>query len=89
MRCWGDGLYGMNGNLSDAIIGDDEPASVLGPISVGGEVVAGTIGAGNVCVLLSNKAVRCWGIGDLLGYGNESIIGDNEAPEVAGDVPIE
>ncbi len=39
--------------------------------------------------LLSNKAVRCWGIGDLLGYGNESIIGDNEAPEVAGDVPIE
>lgn len=89
VRCWGDGLYGMNGNLSDAIIGDDEPASVLGPIAVGGEVVAGTIGAGNVCVLLSNKAVRCWGIGDLLGYGNESIIGDNEAPEVAGDVPIE
>ena len=89
LRCWGEGLFGKNANLDMYDYGDDEPVSELMAIPLGGAVTSVAVGQAQVCALLTNKAVRCWGLGKLLGYGKDSDIGDNEYPEVAGDVPLE
>lgn len=49
-----------------------------------------TAGASHTCVLLHSGAVRCWGdgFGGRLGYGDERVIGDDESPVDAGDVPV-
>jgi alpha-tubulin suppressor-like RCC1 family protein len=39
------------------------------------------------CALFNDGGVRCWGTG-ILGYGREEVIGDNESPSSAGDVPL-
>lgn len=53
---------------------------------------SGKIATGNdhTCALLDNGAVRCWGRNHYgqLGYGNLTVIGDNEFPETAGDVDV-
>lgn len=51
-----------------------------------------SIHAGGVhtCALIEGGRVRCWGTANVgqLGYGNETVIGDNEPPSDAGDVPL-
>lgn len=48
------------------------------------------VGEAHSCVLTTAGRVRCWGLGEdgRLGYGNTVWVGDNEAPAVAGDVPL-
>jgi alpha-tubulin suppressor-like RCC1 family protein len=91
VRCWGTGLAGELG-LGDnlRIVGDDESPASVPPVDVGGPVRALASGSNHVCALLTNGALRCWGSGDdgKLGYGNTEMIGDDEAPAAAGDVPI-
>jgi cysteine-rich repeat protein len=89
--CWGrfsNAVLGIPGLAEN--IGDTEPASAGGPVDIGGTVVAFAPGAEHTCALLDNGAVRCWGdaVDAPLGYGNSSVIGDNEAPSAAGDVPL-
>jgi Regulator of chromosome condensation (RCC1) repeat len=88
VRCWGssfsDGALGY-GNINT--IGDNETPASAGDVPLGGVAVSITVGAGHTCALLDTSAVRCWGYGGPLGYGNINTIGDNETPASAGDVP--
>lgn len=89
-RCWGSAGLGRlgYGNISD--VGDDEAPLAAGDVDVGGEVVQLAAGVRHSCALLVSGSVRCWGDGanGRLGYGNVTVIGDNEAPASVGDVNV-
>jgi alpha-tubulin suppressor-like RCC1 family protein len=90
VRCWGSNQYGELGYGNVQAIGDNENPGSATPVNVGGEVRQLAAGQFHTCALLTSGAVRCWGLNEYgqLGYGNTTIIGDNEAPAVAGDVPL-
>lgn len=90
VRCWGRGQEGQLGYGNTNNIGDNETPYTVGDVAIGGAATAITAGTSHTCALLSSGAVRCWGYGGQgrLGYGNTTTIGDNEAPAVAGDVPL-
>jgi alpha-tubulin suppressor-like RCC1 family protein len=90
--CWGEGAQGKlgrgdtadlghEGSLADAspILIDDDPDAVVVAIEAGGD---------HTCAILDGGRVRCWGLASAgqLGYGNDDKIGDDEPPDVAGDV---
>ena len=89
VRCWGTGGSGRLGYANSVTIGDDETPASAGDVDVGG-TVAQIVTGSHTCALLDTGAVRCWGSGTngKLGYGNTTIIGDNETPASAGDVDI-
>ena len=91
VRCWGRGNWGQLGYGNTATIGDDELPSSVGEVDVGGTVTSIVAGSYFNCALLDTGGVRCWGRGlnGALGYGDESNIGDNEAPSSAGDVALD
>jgi alpha-tubulin suppressor-like RCC1 family protein len=60
----------------------------MGDVDVGGSVEAITAGGSHTCALLVGGAVRCWGDGTFVGYGNGETIGDDETPASAGDVDV-
>ncbi len=90
IRCWGYGASGSlgYGNLNN--IGDNEFPSVAGPMNLGADAVAIAAGRRHACALTVNNTVRCWGLNGSgqLGYGHINTIGDNETPNVSGDVNI-
>jgi alpha-tubulin suppressor-like RCC1 family protein len=90
VRCWGRGPGGQLGYGDTIQIGDNEPASTPGFVSVGGTVEQIDTGHFYTCALLDTGGVRCWGASSSgqLGYGNTTTIGDNELPYTAGDVPL-
>ncbi|HWO19666.1 MAG TPA: DUF4215 domain-containing protein [Kofleriaceae bacterium] len=90
VRCWGEGQFGRLGYGNETDIGDNEAPASAGDVLVGGSVVQISASNENTCALLDTGAVRCWGDGFLgqLGYGNQTDVGDNEAPSSAGDVLI-
>lgn len=90
VRSWGGNENGELGHGNAANIGDNEQPSSVPVINVGGTVVAIEAGLTHVCALLDDGAVRCWGsaFSGRLGYGNLDVIGDDEAPADAGDVPV-
>lgn len=90
VRCWGRGYDGSLGypDPNRTVIGDDETPAAAGDVDVGGTAISLTCGNGHTCALLSTGAVRCWGTGEFLGYGNTEHIGDDEPPSAAGDVDV-
>ena len=90
VRCWGAGGDGRLGTGNTASIGDDEPASRVAPIALGGPATVIAAGAAHTCALMATKRVRCWGRGidGQLGYGNANNVGDDETPASVGDVPL-
>ncbi|MFO0569375.1 MAG: EGF domain-containing protein [Polyangiaceae bacterium] len=90
VRCWGYGAVGQLGLAETASIGDDEVPSAKPAIQIGGNVVGLSAGLFHTCARLTTGSVRCFGFGDSgrLGYANESSIGDDEHPFVAGDVNV-
>ena len=90
VRCWGRGVFGQLGTLSSEEIGDDEDPADWPVVDVGVPVVSLALGDHYSCAVTDTGRALCWGLGDLgrLGYGNQSEIGDNEAPSTAGSVPI-
>jgi alpha-tubulin suppressor-like RCC1 family protein len=89
LACWGNNAMGQLGLASTMTIGDTEPASSAAPVEVGANVVEVGLGRGHTCVLFDDGEVRCWGAGGILGYGNTTPIGDDEAPIAVDPVPIE
>jgi alpha-tubulin suppressor-like RCC1 family protein len=88
VRCWGQGFFGALGYANTNSIGDNEHPSSVGTVSVGGTVIAMELGDVHTCAVLSGGTTRCWGQGgSRLGYGHTNVIGDNEHPSAAGNVP--
>lgn len=92
VRCWGEGSSGALGYpyTYGQDIGDDEPPATAGDVEVGGSVVQLAAGEAHTCALLATRSLRCWGqaASGALGYGNTNVIGDDETPAAAGDLPI-
>lgn len=90
VRCWGAGSNGRLGYDPGQDIGNDEAIASGSTVPLGGAAVQIEAGTEHTCALLDTGAVRCWGAGlyGQLGYGNTNIIGDNETPASAGDVPL-
>lgn len=90
VRCWGIGGQGQLGYANTNTIGDNETPASVGDVNVGGLVQQIAAGRNHTCALLTTGAVRCWGAGPAgqLGYGNTTVIGDNETPATAGDVNV-
>ncbi|MDH5672520.1 MAG: hypothetical protein OEZ06_10250 [Myxococcales bacterium] len=88
LRCWGAGARGQLGTASTADVGASETPAVLGDVAIGGPVRAMALGRQHSCVLLDDGAVRCFGDNSFgqLGYGHVDLVGDDEAPEEAGDL---
>jgi alpha-tubulin suppressor-like RCC1 family protein len=94
VRCWGS-YPGPRDRQGVESIGDDETPDSVPEVAFGG-VATQIIAAGvHACALMEGGAVRCWGLSDIgaLGYGNTAVgenswIGDDEAPALAGDVPV-
>lgn len=89
--CWGRGASGRLGYASTVSVGATFPPVNAGAVDIGpGVPVQIAAGLGHTCVRMDDGAVRCWGDASRgqLGYGNVTTIGDDEAPSVAGDVPL-
>jgi alpha-tubulin suppressor-like RCC1 family protein len=91
VRCWGRGINGQLGYGNPNSIGDDETPDSVGDVPLGGRAVEVVAGGHHTCALLETGGVRCWGDGTAgqLGYGNTQNIGDDETPDVAGDVALD
>lgn len=90
VRCWGNNEFGQLGLGHVNNIGDDELPTAAPTIQLGGPAVRVSAGSDHTCALMATGKLRCWGKGDSgrLGYANNANIGDDEAPEVAGDVQV-
>ena len=90
VRCWGRGDSGQLGYGNTDRIGDDEAPDTAGDVPIGGTATQIALGYFHTCAFLDSGNFRCWGIAasGQLGYGNTYIIGDDESPDTAGDVPI-
>lgn len=90
LKCWGDGIYGGLGRGNTISLGDDPgelgdglPAVDLG---TGRHAVDVQVGDRQVCAVLDNATVKCWGGNQWgeLGIGSTNKWGDT-AGETVGD----
>ena len=91
LLCWGSGTGGKLGYGNTQSIGDDEPASAAGPVSLGtGRTAVAVSAGGHTCAILDNGDLLCWGMNTngQLGYGNVATVGDNEVPSSVGAVQL-
>jgi alpha-tubulin suppressor-like RCC1 family protein len=90
VRCWGSGFSGQLGYGNTNTLGDNETPASAGDVLVGGTVVQIELGDSRSCARLATGKIRCWGSGfnGKLGYGNTVTVGDDEAPNTAGDVSL-
>jgi alpha-tubulin suppressor-like RCC1 family protein len=86
IKCWGDGLYGVNGNFSALAIGDEsgEMGNNLPTVSfpTGRTATALAVGSRSNCAILDDASLVCWGetLGtrDYIRHGEEAnSMGDN------------
>ena len=68
---WGGNAQGTFGNAGVAAAGTHTPTQVPGLTSTADKVVSVVLGNGNVCALLANAFVTCWGsnVANALGNG--------------------
>jgi alpha-tubulin suppressor-like RCC1 family protein len=90
VRCWGYNYQGQLGYGHTNNVGDTEAVWTAGDVSVGALVKDIVAGGYHTCALLTTGNVRCWGHNNKgqLGYGNTTLIGDNEHPSTVGDVNV-
>ncbi len=86
VRCWGLATSGQLGYANTNTIGDDEAPVLAGPVDLGRNALDVSAGANHNCAALDDGTVRCWGLNSngQLGYGNTTMIGDNETPASVG-----
>jgi alpha-tubulin suppressor-like RCC1 family protein len=90
VSCWGANGNGQLGLQSTIAIGDNEHPDNAASTDLGGEVRSIAAGLYHNCAVLTAGDVVCWGTASLgrLGYGNRTVVGDNEAPSSAGPVDL-
>lgn len=90
VRCWGANDLGQLGQGHTDAVGDDEVPALGGDVDLGGSAVKVVAGGLHTCTLLDSGTIRCWGDGQQgqLGYGNATVVGDDESPAALGDVPV-
>jgi hypothetical protein len=87
-RCWGRNSVGALGYGHQEILGDEEGEMPTPELELGGEVVDLSLGADFTCALFAGDAIRCWGHGALLGYGNNESLGDDPGEMPTPLVPV-
>ncbi|WP_106393707.1 RCC1 domain-containing protein [Enhygromyxa salina] len=91
VRCWGQGAllgYGDGVDRGEREV-LSEVLTTLPDVELGGPAIALVASDDySTCALLAAGGVRCWGISRSLGYGTGEVIGDDETPAQAGDVPL-
>lgn len=90
IRCWGYGSNGQLGYGNTQAIGDNEFPSTAGSVNMGANATFVAAGRRHTCVITDGNNVRCWGLNSngQLGYGHTTQIGDNEQPNVSGDINL-
>ncbi|MCA9686128.1 MAG: chromosome condensation regulator, partial [Myxococcales bacterium] len=95
IRCWGQVLNGRLGlgmllPQYGNYIGDDETPADAPQVFLGPDAKAIRAGRAHTCAITVGDQVRCWGVAasGRLGYGNQTVIGDDESPSDAGDVAV-
>ncbi|MCA9652009.1 MAG: hypothetical protein KC501_18985 [Myxococcales bacterium] len=86
--CWGEANFGRLGYGNTSDVGDDEPPTSMGPVSLAGPASALGLGETHSCAVVGGGELRCWGeaTNGRIGNGNASLdVGDDELPS---DVPI-
>jgi alpha-tubulin suppressor-like RCC1 family protein len=88
--CWGDNQFGQLGYNRTDNLGDGEPVTSFGYVTLGDLATRIAAGGDHTCALLTSGALRCWGRNDFgqLGRGNTANLGDNETVFSAGNVDL-
>lgn len=93
VACWGHGDNGINGYGSTDALGSEQTPAEIGAVSVSPDsrkVLAVSRGGENVCVIMDDGKVRCWGRGGAgtNGQGNTDNIGDTPStlPSTGSDL---
>lgn len=87
VQCWGLGDYGALGYGHVRTIGDDEPATSVPPVPLGGPATAVAVHYQGGCAVMRAGGLRCWGSPAQLGF-TTAHLGDDEAPAEGGDVRV-
>jgi alpha-tubulin suppressor-like RCC1 family protein len=61
--CWGDNRFGQLGYNRTDNLGDGEPVTSFGYVTVGGLATRIAAGGDHTCAILTSGALRCWGYG--------------------------
>jgi len=88
--CWGLNSFGQLGYNRTDNLGDGEPVTSFGYVTLGDLATRIAAGGDHTCAILQSGALRCWGRNDFgqLGHGNTANIGDNETVFSAGDIDL-
>ncbi len=90
IRCWGKNNAGQLGYNRTDNLGDGEPVTSFGYVSVGGTVTKIAAGGDHTCAVLDGGFVRCWGDNQFgqLGHDGTEDIGDDEAVFKEGNIDL-
>ncbi|ACY13690.1 RCC1 domain-containing protein [Haliangium ochraceum] len=90
MYCWGDNQYGQLGYNTTEGLGDGEPVTSFGYVTLGGLATRIAAGGDHTCAILEGGALRCWGKNaqGQLGRGSVENIGDDENVYLRGNVDL-
>jgi len=88
VKCWGRSVrhgYANSDHINAANEFPPQDVKLGGPVAS----LSGHLGL-FTCAVLVDDTVRCWGenASGQLGYGNVNPVGDNEAPDSVGPVPL-
>lgn len=88
--CWGANYSGQLGYGHTNGLGDGEPVTSFGYVTLGGLATHIAAGGDHTCAILQSGALRCWGDNTFgqLGRGNTDNVGDDETVASAGNVSL-